>query len=72
MRKITGKHLLCLFLLAFPLSWAEDTKKDARGTENDTVNNDSSIISDPSLEPSKDQKTVCEEKDISTAGKSDS
>ncbi|KAG8014002.1 Sorting nexin-16 [Nibea albiflora] len=37
MRKITGKHLLCFFLLAFPLSWAEDTKKDARKTENDTV-----------------------------------
>ncbi|GLD51233.1 uncharacterized protein AKAME5_000431800 [Lates japonicus] len=37
MRKITGKHLLCLFLLAFPLSWAEDTKKDVRKTENNTV-----------------------------------
>ncbi|XP_029308664.1 agouti-signaling protein 2b [Cottoperca gobio] len=37
MRKITVRHLLCLFLLAFPLSWAEDTKKDVRKTENDTV-----------------------------------
>ncbi|KAM9349353.1 agouti-signaling protein 2b [Symphorus nematophorus] len=37
MRKITGRHLLCLVLLAFPLSWAEDTKKDVRRTENDTV-----------------------------------
>lgn len=36
MRKITGKHLLCVFLLAFPLSWAEDTKKNVRETENDT------------------------------------
>lgn len=36
MRKITGKHLLCLFLLSIPLSWAEDTKKDVRKTENDT------------------------------------
>ncbi|XP_040911547.1 agouti-signaling protein 2b [Toxotes jaculatrix] len=37
MRKITGKHLLCLFLLAFPLSWAEDTKEDVKTRENDTV-----------------------------------
>ncbi|XP_022610926.1 agouti-signaling protein-like [Seriola dumerili] len=37
MRKITGKHLLCFFLLVFPLSWAEDTKKDVRKTDNDTV-----------------------------------
>uniref|UniRef100_A0A3Q3WZ85 Agouti domain-containing protein n=1 Tax=Mola mola TaxID=94237 RepID=A0A3Q3WZ85_MOLML len=34
--RITGKHLLCLLLLAFTLSWAEDTKKDARKTENGT------------------------------------
>ncbi|XP_072219898.1 agouti-signaling protein 2b [Leuresthes tenuis] len=34
MGKITGGHLLCLLLLSFPLSWAEDTKKDARKTEN--------------------------------------
>lgn len=36
MRKITGKHLLCFFLLALPLSWAEDTKKDVRKRENVT------------------------------------
>uniref|UniRef100_A0A3B5LC29 Agouti signaling protein, nonagouti homolog (mouse) 2b n=1 Tax=Xiphophorus couchianus TaxID=32473 RepID=A0A3B5LC29_9TELE len=34
MRSSTGRHLLCLLLLFFPLSWAEDTKKDARKTEN--------------------------------------
>ncbi|XP_071347178.1 agouti-signaling protein 2b isoform X1 [Trachinotus anak] len=38
MGKITGKHLLCFFLLAFPLSWAEDTKKDVRKTDNETAN----------------------------------
>ncbi|XP_076732685.1 agouti-signaling protein 2b isoform X2 [Maylandia zebra] len=37
MRKITGKHLLCFFLLALPMSWAEDTKKDVRKRENVTV-----------------------------------
>nr|XP_046265570.1 agouti-signaling protein 2b [Scatophagus argus]XP_046265571.1 agouti-signaling protein 2b [Scatophagus argus]UYL69180.1 agouti-related protein 2 [Scatophagus argus] len=37
MRKITGKHLLCFFLLTFPLSWAEDTKRAAMRTDNDTV-----------------------------------
>ncbi|XP_008281831.1 agouti-signaling protein 2b [Stegastes partitus] len=37
MWKISAKHLLCLLLLAFPLSWAEDTKKDARKTENTSV-----------------------------------
>ncbi|XP_062285394.1 agouti-signaling protein 2b [Scomber scombrus] len=37
MKKITGKHLLCLFLLALPVSWAEDMKKDVRKTENNTV-----------------------------------
>ncbi|XP_059201376.1 agouti-signaling protein-like [Centropristis striata] len=37
MRKITGRHLLCFLLLSFPLSWAEDIKKDVRRTENDTV-----------------------------------
>ncbi|KAG7227138.1 hypothetical protein INR49_013936 [Caranx melampygus] len=37
MRKITGKHLMCLFLLVLPLSWAVDTKKGVRKTENDTV-----------------------------------
>ncbi|KAK5859474.1 hypothetical protein PBY51_021029 [Eleginops maclovinus] len=37
MMGITGPHLLCLFLLAFPLSWAEDTEKDVRKKENDTV-----------------------------------
>ncbi|XP_035812897.1 agouti-signaling protein 2b [Amphiprion ocellaris] len=37
MWKISGKHLLCFLLLVFPLSWAEDTKKDARKTENATV-----------------------------------
>ncbi|XP_008431527.1 agouti-signaling protein 2b [Poecilia reticulata] len=37
MRRTTGRHLLCLLLLFFPLSWAEDTKKDARKTENVTV-----------------------------------
>lgn len=36
MRNVAGKHLLCLLLLVFPLSWAEFTKKDARMTENDT------------------------------------
>lgn len=36
MRKITGKHLLCFFLLALPMSWAEDTKKDVRKRENVT------------------------------------
>lgn len=36
MRKVTGKHLLCFFLLSITLSWAEDTRKDVRKTENDT------------------------------------
>lgn len=36
MRKVTGKHLLCFFLIAFTLSWAEDTKQDVRKIENDT------------------------------------
>ncbi|AWP04382.1 Agouti-related protein 2 [Scophthalmus maximus] len=36
MRQITGKHLLCFFLLVFPLSWAEDTKRDGRRTQNDS------------------------------------
>ncbi|XP_037642488.1 agouti-signaling protein 2b [Sebastes umbrosus] len=35
MRRITGRHLLCLFLLAFPLCWAEDTKKWK--SDNDTA-----------------------------------
>ncbi|XP_042354163.1 agouti-signaling protein 2b [Plectropomus leopardus] len=37
MRKISGRHLLCFFLLTFPLSWAENTKKDLRQTDNDTA-----------------------------------
>lgn len=37
MRSVAGKHLLCLLLVAFSLSWAEYTNKDARATENDTV-----------------------------------
>ncbi|XP_041805708.1 agouti-signaling protein 2b [Chelmon rostratus] len=37
MRKITGKHLLFFLLLVFPLSWAEDAKKDVRKSENRTV-----------------------------------
>ncbi|KAJ4937161.1 hypothetical protein JOQ06_001742 [Pogonophryne albipinna] len=36
MMMIPGTHLLCLFLLAFPLSWAEDTKKDVKKKDNDT------------------------------------
>lgn len=36
MRKVTGKHLLCFFLIAFTLAWAEDTKQDVRKIENDT------------------------------------
>ncbi|XP_049453473.1 agouti-signaling protein 2b [Epinephelus fuscoguttatus] len=35
--KITGRHLLCLFLLVLPLSWAENMKKDVRKSDNDTV-----------------------------------
>uniref|UniRef100_A0A3B4A2M8 Agouti domain-containing protein n=1 Tax=Periophthalmus magnuspinnatus TaxID=409849 RepID=A0A3B4A2M8_9GOBI len=36
-RRVAGKHLLCLLLLAFPLAWAVYTKKDARTTQkNDT------------------------------------
>ncbi|XP_053294661.1 agouti-signaling protein 2b [Pleuronectes platessa] len=37
MRKIAGKHLLCFLLLVLPLSWAEDTKEDAKKTGNDSV-----------------------------------
>ncbi|KAM3603929.1 uncharacterized protein V6R79_004160 [Siganus canaliculatus] len=37
MRKVTAKHFSCLLLLVFPLSWAEDTKRDPRTTENETV-----------------------------------
>ncbi|XP_074545191.1 agouti-signaling protein 2b [Halichoeres trimaculatus] len=37
MTNITGKHLLCLLLLAFPLSWAEITKKNTRKPDNDSV-----------------------------------
>ncbi|XP_054889354.1 agouti-signaling protein 2b [Poeciliopsis prolifica] len=37
MRRTAARHLLCLLLLSVPLSWAEDTKKDARKTENVTV-----------------------------------
>ncbi|XP_029971137.1 agouti-signaling protein 2b [Salarias fasciatus] len=37
MRKTAGRHLLCLVLLAAPLSWAEDTKRDERRSENGTV-----------------------------------
>uniref|UniRef100_A0A3Q2UK05 Agouti-signaling protein-like n=1 Tax=Fundulus heteroclitus TaxID=8078 RepID=A0A3Q2UK05_FUNHE len=36
MRSSAGRHL-CLLLLFFPLSWAEDTKKDVRKSENVTV-----------------------------------
>ncbi|XP_072296476.1 agouti-signaling protein 2b isoform X2 [Eucyclogobius newberryi] len=36
MRNVAGKHL-CFLLLAFPLAFAEYTKKDTRTTENDTV-----------------------------------
>ncbi|KAG7525527.1 agouti-signaling protein-like [Solea senegalensis] len=35
--KISGKHLLCFFLLSLPLSWAEDTKQNERNTENNAV-----------------------------------
>uniref|UniRef100_A0A8C6ST12 Agouti domain-containing protein n=1 Tax=Neogobius melanostomus TaxID=47308 RepID=A0A8C6ST12_9GOBI len=37
MRSTAGKHLLCLVLLTFPLSWAMHTKKDAKTPENDTT-----------------------------------
>ncbi|XP_047445618.1 agouti-signaling protein 2b [Mugil cephalus] len=37
MTKITGKHLLCFFLLVIPLSWAEDKKKTGRKPENTPV-----------------------------------
>lgn len=36
MKKITGKHLMCLLLLVLPLSWAVDTKKRVRKTDNIT------------------------------------
>ncbi|MEQ2221986.1 hypothetical protein ILYODFUR_021260 [Ilyodon furcidens] len=36
MTRTTGRHLLCLLVLFFPLSWAEDAKKDVRRTENVT------------------------------------
>ncbi|KAM9844684.1 agouti-signaling protein 2b [Aulostomus maculatus] len=35
MTRITGRHL-CLVLLVLPLSCTEETKKDARKTDNDT------------------------------------
>ncbi|XP_071764140.1 agouti-signaling protein 2b [Centroberyx gerrardi] len=37
MWKMTGKHLLCICLLAIQLSWAEDTKEDASKDDNDSV-----------------------------------
>ncbi|XP_037537551.1 agouti-signaling protein 2b [Nematolebias whitei] len=35
-RKMTSRHLLCFLLLFFQLSWAEDTKKHEKKTENMT------------------------------------
>ncbi|XP_068195920.1 agouti-signaling protein 2b [Antennarius striatus] len=37
MTEIHGRHLLCLFLLAFPLSWTENTGNDVRKTFNVTL-----------------------------------
>uniref|UniRef100_A0A8C2XCY1 Agouti signaling protein, nonagouti homolog (mouse) 2b n=1 Tax=Cyclopterus lumpus TaxID=8103 RepID=A0A8C2XCY1_CYCLU len=35
--KVAGRHLLCFLLLAFPLSWAEDVRKNVKKSENNTV-----------------------------------
>ncbi|XP_068427771.1 agouti-signaling protein 2b [Clinocottus analis] len=37
MRKAAGRHLLCLLLLVFPLTGAEDMRKNARKRDNNTV-----------------------------------
>ncbi|TNN69897.1 Agouti-related protein [Liparis tanakae] len=34
MRKVAGRHLLCLLLLAFPFSWAEDTRNNVKKSDN--------------------------------------
>ena len=44
MRKIAGKHLLCVLLLVLPLSWAEDTTEDAKKTENDTSEDEKIVV----------------------------
>ncbi|XP_034743531.1 agouti-signaling protein 2b [Etheostoma cragini] len=43
MKTINGRHWLCLFLLAFPLCWAEDTKNDVWKSENDTVSSQAKV-----------------------------
>lgn len=37
-RKMTGKHVLCVLLLFITLSWAEDAKRDVRKSDNNTGN----------------------------------